>query len=197
MQGIRKERRQREKKEGGQIIERLESQFFIASSDLPSQEYFLALQRRSPLAHDPAGSPCIRDTAGVVEPRLRRWGGEGEDKKTSSQHQISCGVNADTCLPPFSSASAEICFSRYVPAFFFPPISYLVSTAVYSYGFISLFLLFITSFFNFKFAFLFYFETRRHQTVGLEKNISPPPSRHNIRPPFRGAPYKTMNYFQV
>lgn len=76
------------------VIHGLGSQFFIASSDLPSQEYFLALPKAFPLAHDPTGSPCIRDTG--VE--LRDY--YVEDKKEQFvAPQISCGVNADTCLP--------------------------------------------------------------------------------------------------
>lgn len=46
-------------RERREVAEHLGSQFFIASNDLPSQEYFLALQRRSRLRTILRDLPCI------------------------------------------------------------------------------------------------------------------------------------------
>lgn len=150
---------------------------------MPSQEYFLALQRRSHLRM------ILQDLLAFEIPASSCDYAEG--KKKSSQQQISCGVNADTCLPPFSSTSAEICFSLYVPAFFFPPIFYLAFN-VYFYGFISFSPLFITSFVNFKFVFSYFKPTGNSNHSEMKFSCL-----KWIIFNFHGASSKSMNYCQV
>lgn len=115
--------RKRGKKEGW-VIHGLGSQFFIASSDLPSQEYFLALPKALPLAHDPTGSPCIRDTG--VEQRDYVEGKKEQsvatpDKLRCKRRHMSPSCSFPLFLLLFSAhTSAEIRFSRYMFLYFFP-----------------------------------------------------------------------------
>lgn len=93
--------RDRERGEGEGEGLGLGSQFFIASSDLPSQEYFLALPQVFPLAHDPAGSPCIRSSSGCLDyvARVKRNGPRDKLRRKRRHMSPSFPLN-----PPFPGA---------------------------------------------------------------------------------------------